>query len=162
MPEPAAFDKDALKRLAQRAAEGPIEDAPPPPPQPEKKVPEEPVPEPVAVEPPPVPNGLPEPRAPVAQPPKKKDSSSIATMLSYAQSNVAKGKVASDKSLDTASLSQAFTIGASAGGQPSHVKGRLGRLLHQYYDIILYICTAYILIFYLTTICYIIILYIII
>ena len=34
-PEPAAFDKDALRRLAQRAAEGPIEEEPPPPPPPE-------------------------------------------------------------------------------------------------------------------------------
>ena len=39
VPEPAAFDKDALARLAQRAAEGPIEDEPPPPPPPEHKKP---------------------------------------------------------------------------------------------------------------------------
>ncbi|CAK9010076.1 Hypothetical protein (Fragment) [Durusdinium trenchii] len=37
-------------------------------------------------------------------------------MLSYAQSNVAKGKVPSDKAVDTASLQQAFTIGGGASG----------------------------------------------
>lgn len=36
VPEPAAFDKDALKRLAQKAADGTIEEPPPPPPEPKK------------------------------------------------------------------------------------------------------------------------------
>lgn len=54
---------------------------------------------------------------------KKKDSSSIATMLSYAQSNVAKGKVPPDKAVDNASLQQAFTIGGGASGHASGLKG---------------------------------------
>jgi len=143
-PEPAAFDKDALKRLAQRAAEGPIEDELPPPPPPEhKKPPAEEATALVPADPPGPPvaevpmeegaeasegqdaetNGsllLPAPEAEV----KKKDSSSIATMLSYAQHNVAKGKVPSDKAVDTASLQQAFTIGGGASGHFS-MKGGL-------------------------------------
>ncbi|CAE7155093.1 SAMS2 [Symbiodinium pilosum] len=138
-PEPAAFDKDALRRLAQRAAEGPIEDEPPPPPPPE------PVPKVAAMPEAEQDKDIDEPAADttsdaaVAVPAapaqddetngsipaaaevevKKKDSSSIATMLSYAQSNVAKGKVPSDKTVDTASLQQAFTIGGGASGHAS-------------------------------------------
>eukprot|EP00434_Breviolum_minutum_P034672 symbB.v1.2.030691.t2/scaffold3488.1/size55655/5 len=145
VPEPAAFDKDALARLAQRAAEGPIEDEPPPPPPPEHKKPVEdlalalaPV-DAGAVAAVDVPmevevgdagiagpdiqqdaemNGMLQLPAPEVEV-KKKDSSSIATMLSYAQSNVAKGKVPSDKAVDTASLQQAFTIGGGASGHTS-------------------------------------------
>lgn len=145
VPEPAAFDKDALARLAQRAAEGPIEDEPPPPPPPEHKKPAEdlalalaPV-DAGAVAAVDVPmevevgdagiagpdieqdaemNGMLQLPAPEVEV-KKKDSSSIATMLSYAQSNVAKGKVPSDKAVDTASLQQAFTIGGGASGHTS-------------------------------------------
>ncbi|CAE7194251.1 PAT14 [Symbiodinium natans] len=141
-PEPAAFDKDALRRLAQRAAEGPIEDEPPPPPPPESAakvaIPEveqgQDVEEPAAapdaasdatnamVQPAPIQeddaNGA-APATSAEAEAKKKDSSSIATMLSYAQSNVAKGKVPADKSVDTASLQQAFTIGGGASGHAS-------------------------------------------
>jgi len=148
-PEPAAFDKDALRRLAQRAAEGPIEEEPPPPPPPEptkaaavvEVTQQEELPsaeaEPLAdadallaqvigqpAQPAPAQademNGTTQ-AAPAEA--KKKDSSSIATMLSYAQSNVAKGKVPPDKAVDNASLQQAFTIGGGASGHASGLKG---------------------------------------
>ncbi|CAE7242019.1 unnamed protein product [Symbiodinium sp. CCMP2592] len=150
VPEPAAFDKDALRRLAQRAAEGPIEEEPPPPPPPEPATKAATVAEVIQQEEPPSAAEA-EPLADAdaaaqvigqpAQPAlaqademngaaqaapaeaKKKDSSSIATMLSYAQSNVAKGKVTPDKAVDTASLQQAFTIGGGASGHSSGVKG---------------------------------------
>ena len=47
--------------------------------------------------------------------------------LPQAQHNVAKGKVPSDKTVDTASLQQAFTIGGGASGHFS-MKGGLMQL----------------------------------
>ncbi|CAE7754319.1 PAT14 [Symbiodinium sp. CCMP2456] len=147
-PEPAAFDKDALRRLAQRAAEGPIEEEPPPPPPPEptkaaavaEVTQQEELPS-AEAEPSADADAVAQVIGQPAQPAlaqademngttqaapaeaKKKDSSSIATMLSYAQSNVAKGKVPPDKAVDTASLQQAFTIGGGASGHSSGLKG---------------------------------------